>query len=228
MGQVVRKDGSVDNIFEDVRVTQERAVARGGVFQELAEQRLGPVLVMVSSVEAQLAEVEAQAGPALAALGVEHDKANKVLGKVSDDLWNTLGRPALDPYLSLLFPGGLAPYTDRDVAAQPRRMELLVALLRSHVHPRLPAADRDAAVNAIEAAAASLRARVELAMAARTQLEMLGRVRTALGRTAQMELANLKRLYKGHRLREVDIHDVIPARSRASGKKMTPAPAPVA
>ncbi|MDI1450217.1 hypothetical protein [Polyangium sp. 6x1] len=222
MGQVIRKDGSVDVIFEDVQVTRERAVARGGVFQDLAEQRLGPVLAMVSHVDAEIAQAEAKAGPALAALAAENDRADKVIGKVSDDLWNALGRPALDPYLNLLFPGGIAPYTDGDVAAQPRRMDLLVSLLRSHVHPRLPAEPCDAAANAVEAAAASLRARVEPSMAARTQLDMLGRVRSALARTAQMELANLKRLYKGHGLREVDIHEVIPARSRPSTKKTAP------
>jgi len=219
MGKVIRKDGSVDGIFEDVRVTQERALARGGVFQELAEQRLGPVLAMVDSVEAEISEAEAKAGPALATLEVENDKANKVLGKVSDDIWNTLGRPGNDPYLSLLFPGGITPYTDGDVAGKPRRMALLVSLLRRHVHPRLPTEARDAAANIVEAAATSLRARVEPSMETRIQLEMLGRVRNALGRTAQMELANLKRLYKGHGLREADVHEVIPARIRVSAKK---------
>ncbi|MDC3988480.1 hypothetical protein [Polyangium jinanense] len=219
MGEVIRKRAPVKDIFADTRTTYDRAVVRGGTFQALAEQRLGPVLAVVSNVEAQIAEVEAKAGPALAALSAENGKADKLLGKVSDDIWNALGRPAVDPHLSLLFPGGIALYTDGDVATQPRRMELLVSLLRRQVHPRLPGDVREAAANTVEEAAALLRAKVEPAMAAKTQLEMLGRVRTALGRAAQMELANLKRLYKGHGLREVDIHEVIPTRSRASGKK---------
>lgn len=227
MGKVIRKQASIEDIFADVGTTYERAVVRGGTFQALAEQRIGPVLAVVNHVEAQIAAADAQAGPALAALGAENIKADKLLGKVSDDVWNALGRPAVDPHLSLLFPGGTALYTDGDVAAQPRRMELLVSLLRSGVHPRLPADVRDAAADAVEAAAASLRAKVEPAMAAKTQLDMLGRVRTALARAAQMELANLKRLYKGHGLREVDIHEVIPTRSRASAKKASEPAAPV-
>ncbi|MDI1480305.1 hypothetical protein [Polyangium sp. y55x31] len=227
MGKVIRKQASVEDIFADVGTTYERAVARGGTFQALAEQRIGPVLAVVTHVKAQIAEAEAKAGPAVAALAAENIKADKLLGKVSDDVWNALGRPAVDAHLSLLFPGGTALYTDGDVATQPRRMELLVSLLRSGVHPHLPADARDTAADAVEAAAASLRAKVEPATAAKTQLDMLERVRTALARAAQMELANLKRLYKGHGLREVDIHEVIPTRSRASAKKAAEPAAPV-
>ncbi|MDI3291870.1 hypothetical protein [Polyangium sp. 15x6] len=219
MGEVIRKRAPVEDIFGDTRTTYERAVVRGGMFQALAEQRIGPVLAVVSHVEAQIEEAEAKAGPAIAAMQAENGKADKLLGKVSDDIWNALGRPAVDPHLSLLFPGGIGLYTDGDVATQPRRMELLVSLLRSQVHPGLPADVREEAANAVEEAAALLRAKVEPAIAAKTQLDMLERVRTALGRAAQMELANLKRLYKGHGLREVDIHEVIPTRSRAAKKK---------
>ena len=227
MGEVIRKQASIEDIFADVRTTQERAAARGGVFQELAEQRLGPMLALVNGVEAQIMEAEAKAGPAVAALSAESGKADKLLGKVADDVWNALGRPAVDPYLSLLFPGGIAPYTDGDVTTQAGRMDLLVSLLRSPLHPRLSADVRVGAAEAVEAAAASLRVTVEQAMVARTQVDLLGRVRTALARAAQMELANLKRLYKAHGLREVDIHEVIPARSRASARKVATEAAPV-
>jgi hypothetical protein len=41
-------------------------------------------------------------------------------------------------------------------------------------------------------------------------VRQLGRVKTALARVAQMQLANLKRVYKAQGFSEADIHAVIP------------------
>jgi hypothetical protein len=56
------------------------------------------------------------------------------------------------------------------------------------------------------------------------KLEMLGRMRDAVARAAQMELSALKRIYKAHGLSEAEIHTVIPAHTRAGRKKNGAAP----
>jgi hypothetical protein len=224
MGEIIRKHASVDAILEDLRESHQMALARGGLWKTLAEQRLGPVIEAVTTLEADIASVETVAGPALAALAAENVKADRLLGKVSDDVWNAIGRPASDPYYSLLFPGGYGRYADGDVKEQPARMTLLVELLRRGVHPQLSADVAEPCAQAVEVAAAALRDKVEAAGTLSGKLVMLGRMRDAVARAAQMELSALKRIYKAHGLSEAEIHTVIPAHTRPGSKKNGAAP----
>ena len=219
MGEIIRKHASIDAILTDLRASHQMALARGGLWKSLAEQRLGPVVTAVTTIEADLAAVETIAGPALAALEAENVSADRLLGKVSDDVWNAVGRPANDPYYSLLFPGGYGRYADGHVNEQPARMALLVELLRRGVHPLLSADVAEPCAQAVETAASALREKVEAAGVLSAKLEMLGRMRDAVARAAQMELSALKRIYKAHGLSEAEIHSVIPAHERAGGKK---------
>ena len=56
----------------------------------------------------------------------------------------------------------------------------------------------------------------------RIQLQQLQRAKTAIAHSAQMELANLKRLYKAAGFSEADIHSVIPDRPRPKKTPVTP------
>lgn len=219
MGEIIRKKAAVDDIFDDVRTTHANATARGGIWQSVAEERLGPVVAAVDQTEGELAQAEAQAIPVFAALEAENVKADRLLGKVSDDIWNAVGRPASDPYLSILFPGGYAHYADGDVTAQPARMIVLVELLRKGVHPALPPEVATACADTVEAAANALRVRVEAASVPRAKLATLGRMRDAVARSAQVALSGLKRIYRGYGMSEAEVHTVIPARPRPSAKK---------
>ena len=226
MGESIRKTAARDDILHDVRTTHEKATARGGVPASLAEQRLSPVLKIIASIKAQQETAEAVASPLLAALAVADTRADKTVGKVSDDVWNDVGRPASDAALELLFPGGNAFYVDGDVTEQPDRMDLLVELLKAGVHPKLSAEVASACIATITAESAALRLAVDNARPARAKLQLLDRVLAAVTRSAAIELGNFKRMLKANGFTEADAHTMIPDRSSAPAKKEAPKPAP--
>ncbi|MEO5726309.1 MAG: hypothetical protein ABI134_24630 [Byssovorax sp.] len=151
-------------------------------------------------------------------------RADKTVGKVSDDIWNDVGRPASDAALELLFPGGNAFYVDGDVTEQPDRMELLVELLKANVHPKLSPAVAQASIATITAESAALRAAVEGARPARAKLQLLDRVLTAVTRSAAIELGHFKRMLKANGFTEAEAHTMIPDRSSSPAKKAAPTP----
>jgi hypothetical protein len=224
MGETIRKTAARDDIFHDVKTTLVNATARGGVPATLADQRLSPVIKIIDNIKAQQEAAKAHAAPLLAALAVADSRADKVIGKVSDDVWNDVGRPASDAALDLLFPGGNAFYVDGDVTEQPDRMDLLVELLRANVHPKLSPEVAKASIDAISAESVVLRAAVESARPARAKLQLLDRVLTAVTRSAAIELGQLKRLLKANGFSEADAHTMIPDRSSPPAKKEAATP----
>jgi hypothetical protein len=229
MPETIRKTAARDDILEDFKTTHLNAMARGGVAATLAEQRLLPILKIIASVKAQQDTVTAFAAQLLATLAVADRSADKAIGKVSDDVWNDIGRPGSDPAFELMFPGGNAFYVDGDVTEQPDRMDLLVELFNSNVHPKVSAAVAKASIATITAESNALRAAVEAARPTRAKLLLLDRVLTAVVRSAAIELANFKRLLKANGFTETDAHTIIPDRSSAPAKKEAPvAPAPPA
>ncbi len=56
----------------------------------------------------------------------------------------------------------------------------------------------------------------------RIRLQRLQRAKTAIAHSAQIELANLKRMYKAQGFSEADIHSVIPDRPRPKRTPVTP------
>jgi hypothetical protein len=163
--------------------------------------------------------------PLVAALDAEDESADRLLGKVSDDVWNAVCRPANDPALNILFPGGIAYYADGSNEEQPERMELLAELLEAGIHPKLDPQLANQSAKKVREAAKSYRAKVEAVRAPRTRVALLQRVETALGRTAQVAFANLKRAWLATGITEVEIHKVIPDRGRSGGKSEPEAPA---
>ena len=125
MGEIIRRQAAVEDIIMDVRTTLTNATAKGGKWKTLADARLEEVIALVERIEARLAQATKALGPISAALNARNDEADRLLGRVSDEIWNEVGRPAADPALTVLFPGGIAYYADGNVEDQPDRMELL-------------------------------------------------------------------------------------------------------
>jgi hypothetical protein len=221
MGIVVKKNAGVDTIFADGRTALTRSVARGGRWQELAEQRIAPVLALLTSIDGQIAAAREEAEPLRAARDVENERADALIGRVSDDAWNAVGRPGSDPALTLIFPGGVGYYTEGEVEGQPDRMEILAQLLESNLHPKISPAQGQAFAAEVRAGADVLRAAIDAARGPLARVGVLERVRTALARSLAMELAKLKRLYKAEGFSEAEIHAVIPDRPRESAAPAT-------
>lgn len=224
MGELIRRTASADDIVADVRGTLTSAVAKGGVWQQLAEQQLSDVVALFENVETRLEKAQAALQPLLAVVDARNDEADALLGRISDEIWNEVGRPAADPALSVLFPGGIAYYADGSVEKQPGRMDLLAELLESRIHPRLSPTQVKAHAAEIRAAAKQLRVAVDALAAPNERVELLQRVRRALASVAHADLTSLKRLYKNAHFSQADIHGVIPDRP-ASGRRSGSTPA---
>ncbi|MBK8252632.1 MAG: hypothetical protein IPK82_08180 [Polyangiaceae bacterium] len=230
MGDVIRANADVDEIFKDAREASTHSIARGGKIKERAEQGLGPVIAMVDAIDAELKTAKEVLAPLSAALIAENDQADATINRIYDDVWNDAGRPATDRYLALMFPGGAGYYTDGDTAGQPARMELLAKLFDRKLHPKLNAAQSEAYATRVRTAAKALQADIDAATEPAANLALLERVRTALGRVAQFELANLKRGFKIDGMSEAAIHDIIPDRpvAKKAYKKTEPPASPPA
>jgi hypothetical protein len=212
MGDVIRPSAAVEEIFKDVRSTLTEASAKGGTVKERAEQGLGPVVAMIDATESELKTARDQLAPLQAALKAENDRADATINRIYDEMWNDVGRPANDRYLALMFPGGAGYYTDGDTPGQPARMELLAKLYDRKLHPKLTESQAQGYAARVREAGAALKEDIEAAAAPAANVALLERVRTALGRAAQFELASLKRSFKNDGMNEAAIHAIIPDR----------------
>ena len=212
MGDVIRASAATEEIVKDVRATMNNANARGGQIQERAAQGLGPALAMIDVVEVDLEQARSVLAPLRAELIAENDRADAAILRLYDEIWNDVGRPAYDRYMNLLFPGGAAYYTEGDLPGQPLRMELLARLFDRKLHPKLTPEQSAAYAVRVRDAASALKADVDAVVEPQANVNLLERVYTALGRTAQFELASLKRLYKNDGMSEAAIHEILPDR----------------
>lgn len=215
MGDVIRSSAAVEEIFKDARSALTNAIAKGGTAKDRAEQGLGPVVAMIDAAEAELKAAKEQLAPLNAALSAENDRADAAINRIYDDTWNDVERPANDRYLALMYPGGAGYYTDGDTPGQPARMELLAKLYDRKLHPKLTAVQSSMFAVRVRDAASALKADIDAAATPAANVALLERVRTALGRIAQFELANLKRSYKNDGMNEAAIHGIIPDRPAA-------------
>lgn len=227
MGNVISQTASGDDKIKDVRSSKLNADALGGVWKSLAEAKLGPTLALLDKVEADIAKQSQTALPLIAAATAEKKKADLLVGRVHDDIWNALGRVASDSVFSFVFPGGCTYYTTGTADEQPDRMELLASLLESGILTKLPSGMTQGFAKEVQESAGELRKSHNAARTGRASLSLFGRIRTVLSRSGQVELAGLKRLYKAHGFTEAQIHAVIPDRPAPSSKKAgKPAAAP--
>lgn len=226
MGEIINKKAAADDIAQDCRDTLTAATARGGQAKTLAEQYLQASLQVFDMLEKRLRTAEQTLFPLLAELDAVDDGTDAMLGRLADEIWNDVGRPASDPLYSLLFPDGVGFYTDGPDAEQPTRMELLAELLEANLHPKLDPKKTKAQAKQVRDAAKALRTAVDKTVTPRTDAATLGRARTAVARSLQLSLANLKRHYRAQGLSERDIHAMIPDRGKPKSKAPAPAPSP--
>ncbi|MCC6559615.1 MAG: hypothetical protein IT372_42405 [Polyangiaceae bacterium] len=219
MGESIDRGAARDDIMADAEKTHQNATAKGGVWKEVADQRIGPTIVLYNGLKAQLAAASAEAGPLTAQLAARNRDANTTIGNVADAVWNAVGRPGhgSDPVYAILFPGGITYYTDGALESKPERMAILAQLLTSGLHSKLPLQKAQDAAAEVTAAAGALRAAIEAARAPAAREEMFDRITTAVAQSTALEISSVKRVYKSHRFSEAEIHTVIPDRPRSRG-----------
>ncbi|APR74914.1 Hypothetical protein A7982_00260 [Minicystis rosea] len=228
MPEVIRRQAAVADIVADLRESYLKAIAKQGKWQSIAEEHLGPTVKLVDSVAVQLADAKNVVLPLNLTLGAANERADRAVGKVSDDVWNAIGRPGSDPAFDILFPGGTSFYVGGDVRDQPDRMDLLVELLRAGVHPNLPAPVATSAADTIHAEAEALRQALTAAQAPRSKVLLLEQVSQAVARSAALKLSAFKRILKAAGYSEAEIHTVIPDRGKPAPTKKPSNPPPPA
>jgi hypothetical protein len=229
MGEVISKNAASDEILTDVATTYARAQARGGKWIELANKLIVNALKLQETLESKRRGTEEELRPLNAALDAQDEHADRLIGQISDEVWNLIGRPAFDATYDVVFPNGINYYTGGPNAEQPDRMELLAELLDMNVIARLTAEQSKAFAQRVRDEEAAYRKVLAQTAIPHARLQMLDRARTALARTAQISLAHLKRLYRAEGFSEAEIHGVIPDRPRKRSSAVTPpAPTPTA
>ena len=212
MGEVIRRDAAAVDILTDVRSTVTSAIAKQGEWQTDAEARLGPIVALADDVDARVKEQRKVTDPAVAQLATANADSDGLIGKVSDDFWNDIGRPGSDVIYELKFPGGIRSIVDGPVDEQPYRMELLAELFEAKLHPKLPADKATAYATAIRQSATRLEERVDAARPLKARLEMLERMQRAIARSGAVALSRLKKKWLSDGHSEAEIHTVIPDR----------------
>jgi hypothetical protein len=212
MGDVIRRTAKADDIMADISATHTKAIAKGGIWKSLAEEKLGPIVTILATVTANLKAADEVLAPLEEAIKAFDIKADKFIGEKSDIIWNKLDRPANDPAFSIMFPGGIAVYTDGSNDEQPDRMDLFAELLEAGVHPRLDATLAKEIADETRAMAADYRTKVDAVRGPRAKAALLEKVKIAVARSGQIELASLKRRWLAERFSEAEIHTVIPDR----------------
>jgi hypothetical protein len=160
--------------------------------------------------------------PLKAAVEAQDKHSAQFIGKLSDDIWNAIGRPAFDPTFDVVFSGGIANYTVGANEEQPDRMDLLADLLELNLISKLDPATLTDMVKRVRDESAAYRKVVDSFAQPRIRLQQMQRAKTAIAHSVQMELAHLKRLYKAQGFSEADIHSVIPDRPRPKKTPVTP------
>ena len=227
MGEIIRKNAAAEEILADGRATNTAAQARGGAFKTFADQALAAPLRLAELVEKRVRDAEAATLPLIAIQASTNEQVDQIVGRISDMLWNDIGRPATDPVFDLIFPSGITYYVDGSDEGQPARMELLADLIEAGLHPKLAPAQATQYAADIRKAAKQMEDAVDAARKPRAQLEMYGRMRTAAARNVQMGLMNYKRLLKVAGMSEAEIHSVIPDRPSPPRKSPNSPPAPL-
>lgn len=226
MPALIRNDAAAADILADVAQTLSKARAKGGTWKSTADEKLGPIVALAENIAERLTKARKDLAPLEAAIEAEDEVADPLIGHISDEIWNAVGRPATDPILSVLFPGGIAYYTDGPDDEQPDRMELLAELLEMGLHPKLDAKVGRKHAADIRKEGTKYGALVDKARVPRARVKLLEKMQIAIAHAAHVELTNLKRRYKSDGHSDADIHAVIPGYSRASSKKQSPAAAP--
>lgn len=226
MGEVIRKNAAAADILADARDATTRATARGGTWQTLAAQALAGPLKLADQVESRLATARATVAPLVAIQASEKIRVDGIIGRISDQIWNDIGRPAHDAYFELMFPGGIAFYTEASDSEHPVRMELLADLIETGLHPSLDLKNAKSYATELRAAGADFESAIEAARKPRAQLAMYERMQSAAALNCQMGLVNYKRLLKSAGMSEAEIHTVIRDRPTKKPAAAAPAPAP--
>lgn len=222
MGTLISKNMGHSAIFTDLDITVNNSAAAGGKIAEIAAAELLPVYKLIEGLEGELAAAKKTAAPLVSMVDATRKKTEDTVQFVYDLTWNRVGRPAMDPKLSLLFPSGASHYIVGDADKLPDRVELLAGLFEKGIHPNLTEAQYKESSDMLRAVAHEHRTALDTARAPLAAVELLERTRMSMGKLAQVTLSNFKRMLKAASYNEARIHEIIPNHAPVASKKAAP------
>ena len=81
MGEVIRANVDVDDIFKDAGTALVKATARGGTIQERAEAGVAPVLAMVDALDAEMKTAVVTLAPLAAKVDAANAEADAAINR---------------------------------------------------------------------------------------------------------------------------------------------------
>jgi hypothetical protein len=226
MGEVVRPGAGREEIRRDVADTVRNADRKGGAVAGEAHAWLDPVVARAVAAESADATATAAVDEAYAQVLTLDDRADSVIKRIRDELWNAIGRARDAAVMKDVFPGGVQTYTDTNVRVQPLLMQVLEGRIAAIDHPAVAPAMRDGWVAAVRAAREPYATAVEALRAAEALDAVTSRTNADAVRALAVALAKLKRAYLNLGLTEAQIHEIIPDAKRRAPTTPAEPPAP--
>jgi hypothetical protein len=190
------------------------AEARGGAIGEAGQEWLAEAVATIDVAVAPVKAAELAEANARAAVLAEDARCNLEIANVRDEMWHAIGRQRGNPSLELVFPEGVATYTEVDPRTKPLLMKLLVSRILAGAAPQWTKEKLAGWAARIE----DLRQSFDKAVVSLLPAEadaMIARVtyRSAV-RLALMGLRRFKRDLLNMGLSETQIHEIIPDATR--------------
>jgi hypothetical protein len=209
MRDVTITDETEDALIAEVRATLARCAAKGGLYKNVAEERLLPVISVVLTISAELRRARESATGVLAQVSASSRQSCARLAKVYEALWEAIGKPPFDAAMSLLFPGGAGYYAEGSVDERPDRMDLLAELLEAGVHSKVAPDRAKALAKEVRDAAQSLRDATNAARMPRARVKLLERSVLVVAESVRAELAGLRKRLSAEGASEAEIDEVL-------------------
>jgi len=223
MGNVIDQNASAADILKDVRTTRAACDALGGVWAAEGVRFLDDVLRLADRVADDRKVASAAAIAARTARNAELARAHAVVGSGHDRIWNLIGRGRHDPYLALLYVGGVST-ADGPMDRRAPAMEHIATLLETVGHPQVDPAVTAAIAAELRAEAALVTASLAADATAASREDGLSRTFVALARIGQIRLSALKKALLAHGFRQTQVHEVIPDHPRSKADDPVPPP----
>lgn len=214
MGQVINRNSAPAAILAVITETMLNATNAGDFWRTEAEEILGSAASDAGAANLELETQQRLLDAAKSALEAEERRAELAYASVKDEAWNKLGRPGTSVDLSVVFISN-GEFQGLDPGDKPDRSELAASLIEKGRIRRLVPEHNTSLAASLRASAAPLRAAYAAHDAARRARDKQQALRDGLVRGAHIELANLKRAYKGYGVTEADIHRIIPNSKRS-------------
>ena len=215
---LISANAALKSQIDDFATTLRRAKKVGGPIDALAQEYLADSMIYIEAAQADAKVSTDASNDAADSLLVGLRRVHLAVGRIYDECWNLLERPAENPWLKLAFPNATSTVTAARPSEQPLRLRHAARILRTRPHPRIDPARAAALATELEGLADDLQALVTARDDARNTQALDASVLKAQVQLGHHQLALLKKAMLADHLSEAEVHRIIPGHSASKGK----------